>query len=63
MKKKLVTGNARVREYDLYKPENMFILGVDDIGRLKEFFEIPYKELDKKEMEKYDFSNWVNGII
>ncbi|HBC99502.1 MAG TPA: hypothetical protein DC053_09285 [Lachnoclostridium sp.] len=63
LKKKLVTGNKRVKEYDLYQPENMFILTDDNVEGLKEFFYKPYVDLDKYIVEKYDFANWIEYFM
>ena len=60
LKKKLVTGNIRVKEYDFYRPENIFILENDNIDGLKDFFDIPYHEVGKEIIAKYDFVNWLD---
>lgn len=60
LKKKLVTGNTRVREYDFYRPENIFILEDNNTDGLKEFFTIPYHEIEKSIIDNYDFVNWLN---
>lgn len=62
LKKKLVTTNNRVKEYDLYRPENMFVLTDDNVNELKAFFAEPYAEIDPSITEKYDFANWLEEI-
>lgn len=63
LQKKLVTGNVRVKEYDLYKPENMFILEDHNIEQIKDFLMKPYVPIEKNILQKYDFANWIDGII
>lgn len=63
LKKKLVTGNVRIKEYDLYRPENMYILQSDNIDGLYEFLQTPYVDLDKSIISKYDFKNWIQYYI
>ncbi len=57
--KKLITNNEDITNYDFYKPENIFILGVDDIRRIKEFIRSPYKSNGKDIVEYYEFENWL----
>lgn len=59
LKRKLITDNDDIVNYDFYRPENIFIIGKDDIGKLKGFIESPYKEIDKKMVDYYEFDNWL----
>ena len=60
MKKKLVTGNTRVKDYDFYRPENIFILENNNTDGLKDFLAVPYHEVEKKIVDNYDFVNWLD---
>lgn len=60
LKKKLVTGNTRVKEYDFYRPENIFILEKNNTDGLKDFFAAPYHEVEKTIIDSYDFLNWLD---
>lgn len=57
--KKLITNNTNIMNYDFYRPENIFIIGKDDMGKIKDFINSPYKKIDKKIVEYYDFENWL----
>lgn len=59
LEKKLVTGNVRVKEYDLYRPENIFVLENHNIEQIKDFFAEPYVPIEKDILKKYDFANWI----
>lgn len=59
LRKKLITNNFHVRNYNFYKKENIFILGQDDWGTLKQFLYSEYLEVDSSIVEFYDFSNWL----
>lgn len=61
-KKKLVTTNPTVRNYDFYHPNNIFILE-NNYEHLLEFLALPYQELDAKIVEKYSMSNWLKYIF
>lgn len=61
-KKKLITNNQNIMTYDFYYPENIFILGFDNLDKLKEFLEIPLKDVSPDLFVKYDFRNWIDTI-
>ncbi|WP_286732963.1 MULTISPECIES: hypothetical protein [Sphingobacterium] len=61
-KKKLLTNNKTIRQYDFYHPNNVFILG-DEQRLLEEFLILPYVEIRKDIIEKYDFDNWILRIF
>ena len=61
-KKKLITNNESIKEYDFYNPNNIFILQFDDIKNLNSFINSEYDELDKRILEKYEFETWVNSF-
>ena len=57
--KKLITDNSNIVDYDFYRPENIFIIGKDDPGRLKDFISSPYKKINQKIVDYYEFENWI----
>lgn len=60
MKKKLITNMSAITEYDIYNPNNIFILGKDDNANLRSFIESPYDENNHAVLiKKYSFKNWV----
>lgn len=60
-KKKVITDNKMVRNYDFYHPNNIFVLesNYHDIG---EFLKIPYFEISAEIVKKYGFSSWIEKI-
>lgn len=63
MKKKILTTNKEIKEYDFYKPENICVIDRNNIEIREDFLELPYKELDKDIYEKYSLSNWVLEVL
>lgn len=63
LKKKLVTNYTNIKNYDLYNPKNIFILGEDDMSKLKEFLETPYEEIDEKISDSYDINQWIKRFF
>lgn len=61
--KKLITNNQDILNYNLYKKENIFVLGKDRQEDIPEFLEIPYKKIDDEIIAQYEFSHWLNRII
>lgn len=61
-RKKLITNDINICNYDFYNRNNIFILGQDDISSLNEFISTPYADIDKEIIEKYDFANWLDQI-
>lgn len=62
-KKKLITTNADVVNYDFYRSENILI--VDRINPVipKEFINIPWQEIPEETYKKYSVSSWLNTIF
>ena len=57
--RKLITNNPSVRKYSFYRPQNIFILGEDEMSRLPKFLHSPYETLPSDIVESYDVNNWV----
>ena len=62
-RRKLITTNASVIEYDFYRPNN--ILVVDRLNPIvpREFLDSPYEELPKYIYEKYSIDNWIKTLF
>ena len=45
---KLITTNPNIRNYDIYKEENVFILGERDLKELPAFLQTPFVPLDEE---------------
>lgn len=62
-KRKLITTNAEIKEYDFYKCENILVVDRKVPIINKEFFETPYIEIEDEIYKKYSIEAWVNDII
>lgn len=58
-RKKLVTNYQNIMQYDFYNRNNIFILGKDNISRLKDFLELPYQDIDENIVNSYDVNEWI----
>ncbi len=63
MRKKLITDNTAIVNYDLYAKDNVFILGQDDPGRLKSFVTSPYIPVREAILNNYRQETWLEGFF
>lgn len=62
-KKKLITTNPNVREYDFYRPENILIVDRYNPVIPKEFIELPWADVPEDIYRKYSISSWLNVVF
>ncbi|GIM51256.1 hypothetical protein CAPN004_02860 [Capnocytophaga cynodegmi] len=62
-RKKLITNNVLVKEYDFYNPVNIFVLEEDSDDDFKRFLETPYQQLEEKIIVKYSFTYWISRVL
>ena len=60
--RKLITNNADIINYDFYRKNNVFVLGIDDIKGLRDFIYSPFEPIPWNTLEKYNFVNWVKAF-
>jgi len=63
MRKKLITTNENVKNFDFYNPNNIFVWEKNTFEIPNSFFETPYEDLPLPTYEKYSLKNWINTII
>lgn len=52
-RKKLISNNERLKEYDFYNPDNIFIITKDNIKNIPEFLRTPYIPIRDETLKKY----------
>jgi len=62
-KKKLITTNSNIKEYDFYNTVNICIIDRENPKIPKSFFESKYEELPQNIYYKYSLSNWIKQIF
>lgn len=63
LKKKLVTTNVEIKNYDFYDPENIYIITNLNEPIPEKFINSNYKELPIHIYEKYSLKNWIQTIL
>ncbi|SEQ86923.1 hypothetical protein SAMN02910369_02580 [Lachnospiraceae bacterium NE2001] len=61
-KKKIITTNCDVINYDFYKPENIYVYK-GNIDYNDVFFRSEYKEIEKNVYDKYHIRHWLKTIL
>ncbi|WP_417941812.1 hypothetical protein [Flavobacterium sp. RS13.1] len=62
-RKKLITNNQDVVNYEFYNPTNIFIITEDNYQIPKFFFDTPYVEIDPQILAKYYIDNWILQVF
>lgn len=63
LKKKLITTNPKIKEYDFYNPNNIFIWDENTTEIPKSFLDTPFEEVSNEIYNKYKLENWVKTIL
>ena len=61
-KRKLITSNPEIKQYDFYKEENIIVYP-DDIECNTAFFSCPYQDIDWNIYNKYSLKSWLTRMI
>ena len=62
-RKKLITTNKDIVNYDFYHPQNILVVDEHTIEIPEDFVSSPYIEIDEKILSKYKIENWVQSIF
>lgn len=61
-KRKIVTTNATLRDYDFYNPRNIQIIDRKNPSVSRDFFYSPYVAVSEKIRRKYSIKHWVRDV-
>ncbi len=62
-RKKLVTTNESVKQYDFYSEDNIFVIDRQNPVISRAFLEQPYKAVDSHIYRRYSLAGWLDEII
>jgi hypothetical protein len=62
-RKKLITTNKDIVNYDFYHPQNILVVDENNIEISEDFVTSPYVEIDETILSKYKIENWVKPIF
>ena len=64
MKKKIITNNRAIVQYDFYNKNNILLLNMDQISieNIKKFLSLQYVDIDYKITQKYEFTQWLKNF-
>lgn len=59
--KKLITNFNKIKEFDFYHPNNIYIIDEQfDLNSLESFMQKPYHTINDDIVKKYEVNNWIN---
>lgn len=64
-RKKLITTNSAVKEYDFFHPDNMMIIDSKNVNTdsIKDFIDLPYVEIPQHILDKYSVKTFTANIF
>ncbi|MCR5232235.1 MAG: hypothetical protein K6B64_06280 [Acholeplasmatales bacterium] len=62
-RKKCITNNLGILDFELYDSSRFFILGYDDIRNLKKFMNIEFKKIEETKLDEYKYIKVINSVI
>jgi hypothetical protein len=62
-RRKLITTNATIKDYDFYNENNIFILDRENPVISAEFIKTKYQEVDRDLYLKYSLEYWLNEVF
>ena len=62
-RKKLITTNPKIKLYDFYRPENIFVWDGMNFDGMLEWMQQPYQPLPDDIVQKYSFGNWIRYML
>ena len=63
MKKKFITTNQNIIQYDFYNPNNILVIDRKNPKLNMSFFELPFEELPNEIYEKYGLKSWILEVL
>lgn len=62
-KKKMITTNTHIKEYDFYNKNNILIVDRNNPVITDHFINSPYQEISNAVYKKYSIENWIQTIL
>ncbi len=60
---KLLTNDNKIKESDLYNPQNIFIIGEQPIESVIDFLGTSFIPIEEDRLRYYDFDEWLERIV
>ena len=61
--KKLITNNKNIKKYPFYYPDNIFIVGEDNINEIMAFLNKTYHKVEDNIINEYSYEKWLKNLI
>ncbi len=60
---KLITDDMNIVDYDFYNPNNIFILGKDDMNNLRKFLDTPYEDVESDFFRHAYYEQMIEEVV
>ena len=62
IRRKLLTNNPAIHNYSFFHPQNIFIIGENELAKLPDFLQSPIEPLHSDVVESYDVNTWIESF-
>lgn len=62
-RKKVITTNKEVENYDFYHPDNILVWNNQNAQEVWDFLDRPYKKIPEDIRKKYSFEGWIKNVF
>lgn len=62
-KRKLITSNINIKQYDFYNENNIFVMDGHNWSDIEQFIKREYEPIDTSIYQKYSLHSWIKTII
>ena len=62
-KRKLITTNKNIKDYDFYNSSNILIIDRDEVIINKDFFDVDFQNLNSEVAQKHSLNQWIKKIF
>ncbi len=63
LRKKLITNNPLVKEFEFYNSSNFFIWDEQNINKIGDFIRLPFEDINDEVIKRYSFVSWINRVF
>lgn len=63
LKKKIITTNRKIEQYDFFNPNNIFVIDRDNPSFDEKFFDTDYVDIGEQLYHKYSIDGWIDDVF
>lgn len=63
LRKKLITNNPLIKEFEFYNSSNFFIWNEQNIDQIGDFIRLPWEDINEEVIRRYSFVSWIKIVF